>query len=353
MSNPPSDADPAKVAFCSLTESQLSILKSLPKAELHAHLNGCIPLAVLQQLASEYSGEGGHTSDAIRQSLDKLKDGVELKEISDFFSLFPTIYELTSTPNAIATATRAVLESFLDGDSPQCSYLELRSTPRTTACMSRREYVEAIVAEVEKYPAEKAALIVSVDRRMSVADAEECVTIAIDLKNAGRRVVGVDLCGDPLAGDMQLLKSNFDRAREAGLGITLHIAETEKNTSEDTLQLLSFKPDRLGHATFLDDAAKKIVLEQGICIEICLTSNILCKTVKSLQDHHVMYHFRLDHPVAICTDDTLPFRNSMLGEYALLMAEPPHGLGLKESEIKRIAEMGMQNRFPPRPRSDK
>jgi len=66
-----------------------------------------------------------------------------------------------------------------------------------------------------------------------------------------------------------------------------------------------------------------------------------------------MYHFRLDHPVAICTDDTLPFRNSMLGEYALLMAEPPFGLGLKESEIRRIAEMGMQNRFPPRRSIDK
>ena len=38
----------------------------------------------------------------------------------------------------------------------------------------------------------------------------------------------------------------------------------------------------------------------------------------------------------------------MLGEYALLMAQPPLGLGLTEEEVSRLAEMGMQCRFPTR-----
>jgi hypothetical protein len=46
------------------------------------------------------------------------------------------------------------------------------------------------------------------------------------------------------------------------------------------------------------------------------------------------------------TDDILPFRNSILGEYALLMAPKPVGLGLTESEIETVARMGMENRFP-------
>ena len=45
------------------------------------------------------------------------------------------------------------------------------------------------------------------------------------------------------------------------------------------------------------------------------------------------------------TDDILPFRNSLLGEYALLMAQPPLGLGLTEAEIAKIAKMGMESRF--------
>lgn len=49
-----------------------------------------------------------------------------------------------------------------------------------------------------------------------------------------------------------------------------------ENTPEDTFKLLSFKPDRLGHATFLNNEAKAIVIKEKIPVEICLTSNLMC-----------------------------------------------------------------------------
>lgn len=42
------------------------------------------------------------------------------------------------------------------------------------------------------------------------------------------------------------------------------------------------------------------------------------------------------------TDDTLPFRTTLLEEYALLLAPPPLGLGLTESTVRGIAESGFQ-----------
>ena len=42
------------------------------------------------------------------------------------------------------------------------------------------------------------------------------------------------------------------------------------------MKLLCCEPQRLGHATFLDDQAKELVLARRMCIEICLTSNLLC-----------------------------------------------------------------------------
>ena len=45
------------------------------------------------------------------------------------------------------------------------------------------------------------------------------------------------------------------------------------------------------------------------------------------------------------TDDILPFRNSLVGEYALLLAAPPFGLGLTQAEVEKIAKMGMDSRF--------
>ncbi|ETW87723.1 hypothetical protein HETIRDRAFT_122018 [Heterobasidion irregulare TC 32-1] len=340
-------AGPARVALQALSSSQISFLHRLPKAELHAHLNGSIPLPVLQDLAREHAAARSTPSEDVSAGIKRLQEGVRLDKIGDFFGLFPAIYALTATAPALRRATRSVLEHFLGGDEPQVSYLELRTTPKHNEHMTRRVYLETVLDEIEKYTDEQAALVVSLDRRMTGDVAEEVVSLAAQLKQEGRRVVGVDLCGDPMAGDMAVFSKHFKAARRAGLGVTLHIAETEKNPAPETLQLLSCEPKRLGHATFLNEEAKEIVLKNKICIEICLTSNLLCKTVGTLEDHHIRYYLKNDHPIAICTDDILPFRTSMLGEYALLIAPKPLGLGLSEQEIERVAKMSMESRFKP------
>lgn len=124
------------------------------------------------------------------------------------------------------------------------------------------------------------------------------------------------------AGNMAEFEQHFRAAKEAGLGVTLHIAEVgvlpavgcqspghsslmsrvqvRDCPSVDTLRLLSFKPDRLGHATFLDEEAKKIVHTEEMCVELCLSSNLLCKTVATLDVHHIRYYLGHNHPIAIC-----------------------------------------------------
>ncbi|KAF8885899.1 hypothetical protein CPB84DRAFT_1788069, partial [Gymnopilus junonius] len=261
-----------------------------------------------------------------------------------FFSLFPAIYALTSTPEALKRATRAVLSTFLDGELPECNHLELRTTPRQTPAMDREQYLLAVLSEVERYDADKVGLIVSLDRRMGVEVLKDCLRIAGKLKAEGRRVIGLDLCGDPTAGEVETFAPYFAEAKKAGLGLTVHIAETIKNSPEETMKLLSYNPDRLGHATFLDEEAIEVVLDKKMCIEICLTSNLLCKTVSTLESHHIRQYLKADHPVSICTDDILPFRTSLLAEYALLLAKPPYGLGLTEDQVRKIGEMSLNAR---------
>ncbi|KAI0960970.1 hypothetical protein AcV7_000199 [Taiwanofungus camphoratus] len=294
-------------ALASLTPSQLDFLRKLPKAELHAHLNGSIPLPVLQKLAHDFleHESPSPTFDTVKAGIDRLRQGVILNEIHEFFELFPAIYALTSTPPSLALAARAVLHYFLastDGYS-EASYLEVRSTPRETSSMNRLKYLETVLEEVERYPENQAALIVSLDRRMNTVVAQECVEHAIKLKQEGRRVVGVDLCGDPKAGNMEEFAKHFRAAKEAGLGVTLHVAEIEQSPPTEILQLLSYGPDRLGHATFLNNVAKEIVRKNKTCIEICLSSNLLCKTVHNLDVHHIRYYLQHDHPIAICVSD--------------------------------------------------
>jgi len=51
--------------------------------------------------------------------------------------------------------------------------------------------------------------------------------------------------------------------------------QTKENSNDETLKLLSYKPARLGHATFLSEEARGIVTDNNICVEICLSSNLL------------------------------------------------------------------------------
>jgi adenosine deaminase len=203
---PAAVSGPAGEALARLSHSQITFIQSLPKAELHAHLNGSIPIALLQDLAREFTAATASRGNTVPSSelatvhagIERLQRGVELEEIGDFFGLFPAIYALTGTPAALGRATRAVLEAFLDGEHPQCTYLELRTGPRAVAGgMRRMEYMRVVLSEVERYPREKAAVIVSLDRRMGDDDLEECVRVAGALREEGRRRVGMDLCGDP------------------------------------------------------------------------------------------------------------------------------------------------------------
>lgn len=219
---------PAQAALSSLTPTQISFLQSIPKAELHAHLNGSIPIQILQELASEYlsSTSARSISDStLQERIQLLTTGPSFHKIDDFFLLFPAIYELTSTPDTLQRVTRAVLHDFIDGDHPQCTYLELRTTPRSTSSMDPEQYLLTVLEEVEKYSSEQTGLVVSLDRRMTTEVMGECVEIALRLKSQGRRVLGVDLCGDPKAGNVLVFENAFRKAKEGGLGVTLHIAE--------------------------------------------------------------------------------------------------------------------------------
>jgi adenosine deaminase len=222
-------AGPAAAALRSLTPEQLTFIQTLPKAELHAHLNGSIPISLLQELAQEYiaspDSSASLSNDTIQAGLNQLLNGPSIDEITDFFTLFPAIYALISTPSSLARATRAVLNLFLGGEIPQCEYLELRTTPKDTGEMTREGYLRVVLAELARYGKDKVGLIMSLDRRMGDDVLRECIGIAKKLKAEGEGIVGVDLCGDPAAGNMDTFRTYFDDARSAGLGITLHIAE--------------------------------------------------------------------------------------------------------------------------------
>jgi len=202
-----------------------------------------------------------------------------------------------------------VLQDFQDDG---VAYVELRTTPRAILGegVTKDDYVKTVLDILNAHNDDanntmRAFLILSIDRRNNIADAEEVVDLAIKYQSAG--VVGVDLCGDPAKGDVRIFGDSFARAKAAGLKITLHFAESENSASDLELQrLLSWQPDRLGHVIHVKDEFKKTIEQHGIGVELCLSCNVHAKMITgTYSDHHFGVWRHSSVPVALSVRSAL------------------------------------------------
>ncbi|KAJ5135465.1 uncharacterized protein N7515_004743 [Penicillium bovifimosum] len=221
-----------------------------------------------------------------------------------FFSTFSKLtYQLCNDLESLVYATNSVLQDFIEDG---VVYLELRTIPRASPGISREQYVNTVLDTFEKFRAKtdqmSVFLILAIDRgNMTEAEANEIVNLAIESKSRG--VVGVDICGDPTKGDVSIYKRPLLKAKQSGLGITLHFAETAASGTPNELStLLSFQPDRLGHVIHVPDDIKKEIARRKLCLELCISCNVHAKMFDGgFLDHHLGYWRYEDCPIALPT----------------------------------------------------
>ncbi|KAI8439978.1 hypothetical protein MSG28_001427 [Choristoneura fumiferana] len=254
-----------------------SFCRELPKIELHAHLGGSLSRSTMLELKRLYADAG--IADQTNAFFDEFQIAAgDSRNLSQCFQVFSIAHSLTSTPDALALATTLTLAEFQEDG---CCYIELRTTPRETPDMSKRQYIETIVQAIRKASLNLtiiSKLIISIDRRCSPMAAEETSDMAIEFyKSYPDIVVGIELSGDPTAGSFDDFVPALSNARKAGLKVTLHCGEI--CNPKEVMQMLDFKPERIGHGTFIHprlggtvetwDALSKL----KVPVEICLTSN--------------------------------------------------------------------------------
>lgn len=240
--------------------------------------------------------------------------------------LFNVIHKIISDEESVALTATDVVREFADDG---VVYLELRSTPRANSKtgMTKRSYVEALLRGVDCGIVQSShrilvRVLLSIDRSLPASDALETVQLAIEYASPTTphytRVVGVDLSGNPYAGDIEQIVPVLKLAKQNGLKLSAHLGEIPNRPEDDRL-ILSAAPDRIGHATHLLSAEDSLafVLENKIPIELCLTSNVKCNTVSGYPDHHLGFWLQRRHPVSLCTDDKGVFGTSLSEEYYL------------------------------------
>ena len=315
----------------------LVALRALPKVELHCHVDGAARVATLLELARA----GGHAlPPGVRDAaglLPHVRVAPDCRSLDDFLRTFDTFYPWLAAPGAMARLARELVE---DAAADGIVHLEARLCPALQASGPRHGAEDVLretlagLSDGSRATGCTTGAIVCLYR--SLPRDVNAGLLELALRWHGRGVVGLDLAGpERLSGAP--LAVLFDRARDAGLPITVHAGEAAGPASvREALDLLHAR--RLGHgvAVARDPALLARVREAGITLECCLTSNLQTGAVPSLVRHPFDALRRAGVDVTLSTDDPGVCGTRLSGE--LELAAATWGLGLADlSALQRLA----------------
>ena len=285
-------------------------------AELHTHLGGSVATDIMWSLAHE-QGIALPTRDF--WEFDRMVTVSDPRGVPDLDSL-DRIYHLTeliqSSPLAVERSVHAAIGGAFR--SQGITTLELRFNPMKRNRGGERDLDHIILAAIRgldraslEYPQVRAGLILMMDRTFS-AD-QNMVIVEKAIKYKPRGVVGVDIAGPRPNGaryDYTQIREQVDLARDAGLGVTIHVGEEGgAHGVEELAEVIeSLRPDRIGHGILAarDPELMAALRDAEITLEICPTSNLLTKaladenavreTFRAFVEHDVQFTIATDGP---------------------------------------------------------
>lgn len=275
---------------------------TLPLCELHRHLDGSIRLETILELADQH-GIALPANDVAGLApyvhIDKSEPG--LMAFIDRFE------HMTAVLVDVDACRRVAYENVVDAKREGIDYIELRYSPwfmAETHAMNPAEVMEACadgIRAAERDTGVRVNIIGILSRTYGV---ETCMK-ELDAILAHRdHIVAVDLAGDEARFPANLFDAHFKRVRDAGLHVTIHAGEADGAQSVwSAIQDLG--AERIGHGfrAIEDPALVDYLVDKGIGLESCPTSNLHISAVENYASHPIKQ--LADQGVRFClnTDD--------------------------------------------------
>lgn len=283
-----------------------------PKAELHTHLGSAVDPAILWSIAHRQGIKLPSKNYWDFEKMITMSAGQKNKNLDDMhFNFFHWTELIQSSPDAIEESVKNVI----GGGYRKCNLVlqELRFNPMFRNRKGERDLDQIIMAAlwgVERamfeYPQVQAGIILMADRMLNFAQNKIIIDKAIKYKTHG--VIGIDIAGpERKSFSMDKHLPLLEKARKAGLGITIHTGEAG-SLEELRFVVRKVKPDRIGHGIkcVTDNKLMKEISEAGIVLEVCPSSNIhnsiiknageLKRIIRTLQKNHIKFTINTDGP---------------------------------------------------------
>ncbi|HEY6504222.1 MAG TPA: adenosine deaminase [Chitinophagaceae bacterium] len=283
---------------------------SLPKIELHLHLDCSLSYHVVQKIDPAVSHE-----EYLRSFIAPPK----CSDLADYISRAAKGIALMQTKEQLRLVT---LDLFDQLKADNVIYAEIRFAPllHTQQRLSATEVVSAVneaASEAIKQTGVLAGIILCTLRHYSEQQSMETIKLVEQFK--GTNVVGFDIAADEAGFPIDNHITAFEYANARGINCTAHAGEARGADSVwETLK--HFHPSRIGHGvrSIEDPELVEFIKKKNIHLEVCPTSNIQCNVYDKITDHSADKIYKAGVSMSINTDARTVSPVTLSSEYGVM-----------------------------------
>jgi adenosine deaminase/aminodeoxyfutalosine deaminase len=311
-----------------------SFVVTLPKAELHLHLEGSIDPTTLVELRRRH----GKTS-----TLAEIEQLYRYEDFNGFLMAFKAVTEDLQSPDDYELIVYRLMER-LKAEN----VLHAEVYVSVGICLWRKQDFDAIFEGLDRGRRKgerdfgvSLLWIFDAVRQFGPGAAREVFGTAVRYRE--REVVAIGLGGDEEKGPPELFREAYAYAADHGLRLTAHAGE---NVGADSIWgALNLRAERIGHglAAEQDPELVEVLAARQIPLEICLTSNLRTGACPSLSAHPVRRYFDQGIMTTLNTDDPAMFRTSLSREYQLAQQL----FGFNDEHLRELARNSFEASFLP------
>jgi len=286
-------------------------LKTLPKVELHLHLDCSLSFDAVSALRPRTS----------RSEYEELFIAPEkCIDLADFLRCTVSGIALMQSESELR---RVVQDLFDQLNSENVIYAEIRFAPlqHLDGELEAEDVVEIVadaISEETESTGIGAGLILCTLRHYTEGQSLRTVKL-VDRSVGDTPVVGLDLAADEAGFEIDAHVPAFEYAIRKDIPRTAHAGEARGAESvAETLRLL--RPHRIGHGvrSIEDEHVVDSLMENGVHLEICPTSNVQTNIYDVYEDHPIDKLFRAGVSLGINTDARSLVNVSLTDEYEKL-----------------------------------
>ncbi|MDA1190389.1 MAG: adenosine deaminase [Candidatus Poribacteria bacterium] len=308
---------------------------SVPKVELHVHLEGSIPHVALWEILRKYGG------DPSVPTLDSLRERFEYRDFPHFLRVWMWKHSFLREYDDFTCLSEAVARDFA---RQNIRYAEVFYSPTDARGFHLEigRLTEAIRVGLDRVPEIRVDLVADLVRNMGPDLGRQTLDAVAEVREFG--VIGIGIGGSEHLFPPGPFADVYDKAREYGFRTSVHAGEAAGADSVRNA-IRALNPDRIGHGTRAveDPSVMDELAERQIPVELCPISNVRTNVVPSIEAHPARRFFERGIPISVNTDDPAMFGNSLADEYRALEG----ALGFSRDETRAVILSAVETSWLP------